>query len=154
LTVVGLSSSTLYYFRVASFNSASEPNFTNLGSTITAAVACTSPFFSTPFLFTDSTLTAGVSVVRVVHVTDLRTAVNELLSDANLPQPYAWTNAALTPSVSVIEAADIIDLQTAIDSVYSACHIVPPGFAPPTPASSTIRVEDVEALRSAVQSAP
>jgi Beta-propeller repeat len=113
---------------------------------------CSGPF---SFSFTDPTLTSGTTLIRAVHVNELRSDVNQLRSDAGLAA-YSFTDPTLTPGTTLIRAVHINDLRTALAAVYTACSSTAPTYtdATLTPGSSLIRAIDISQLRTNVQNAP
>lgn len=100
--------------------------------------------------FTDDVLTADSSMIRAVHITELRTRVDALRARFNLPA-YAWTDRALTPAVTLVRAQHIIDLRTALSDVYSAARQTPPNYADPSlGAGTTVKAAYIAELRTAV----
>jgi hypothetical protein len=63
--------------------------------------------------FTDPTITPGVMVVKAVHLTELRTALDAARSALSLPA-ISYTNPSPTAGVSFVSAADINDLRTGV----------------------------------------
>ena len=63
--------------------------------------------------WTDAVLTPGASVVRAVHLTELRTAIDEAYVRAGRTPP-SYTDAAVTCRVTVIRAQDVNDLRQAV----------------------------------------
>jgi hypothetical protein len=101
--------------------------------------------------FTDDPLSAGVTTVKAVHITELRSRINDLRARFKLG-PYDWTDDALGPG-SIIKAVDIVDLRTALQQAYVAAGRPAPSFpTDPTlaPRSIVIKVAHIQELRSAV----
>jgi hypothetical protein len=101
--------------------------------------------------FTDDPLSARVTVVKAIHVTELRSRINDLRARFNLG-PYDWTDDALAPG-SIIKAADVGDLRTALQQAYAAAGRPAPSFpTDPTivPASTVIKAAHIQELRTAV----
>jgi hypothetical protein len=69
-------------------------------------------------------------VIQVVHVVQLRTAIDTLRAFYDL-QPFAWTNA-LTVGMSVVMAVDISQLRQALQQIAAAAHTTLPAFTDPT----------------------
>jgi hypothetical protein len=100
--------------------------------------------------FTDDTLTAGVSTIRAVHITELRTRIDALrmrfgLSGAN------WTETPIG-TVTTVQAIHVAELRTALEEAYAAAKQTPPVFADPTlvPGGTTISALHLQQLRNAV----
>ena len=58
----------------------------------------------------DATITAGVTIIKAAHVTELRTALNAARSTLSLPA-ISYSRPTLTTGVTVIFAADISELR-------------------------------------------
>jgi hypothetical protein len=99
--------------------------------------------------FTDDTLTAGVSEVKAIHVTELRTRINALLVRFGRPA-WTWTDPSLAPG-NPIKAVHITDMRNAILSAYSFGAMVPPTFTDPTlTAGLAVKRVHFQELRDAV----
>src|SRR5207245_5919098 len=70
---------------------------------------------ATTVIFTDDVLT----IIRVAHVTQLRTAVNAVRALAGFVDPYNFTDPTLTPGASTIRAVHITELRSALDAARS-----------------------------------
>ncbi len=101
--------------------------------------------------FTDSTLTPGTTVIKLVHVTELRTRIDHVRSLHALG-PYAYTNATLTAGSSAVKAVDVTDMRTALAQAYTASGMTPPTYSHPTLTAtvSTVTAADIQELRNAV----
>ena len=99
--------------------------------------------------FADQPLLAGVTVVRAVHVSELRTRIDALRVRFGLGS-FAYTAgapAAFTP----IEARHVTELRTALAEAYVAAGRTAPLFADPVLAIGTvIRARHLNELRAAV----
>ncbi len=105
---------------------------------------------ATTITFTDSPLTAGV-LVRVAHITDLRTAVNAVRYAANLDPPFQWTDSPLL-SGAAIRAVHIQELRTKLDEALMQIGLPAPAYSEPITAGQTvIRALHVNELRSRTQ---
>ena len=99
--------------------------------------------------FIDDQLTPGVSVIRAVHVTELRTRINALRAQKGL-RPYSFFTTP-TAGLSLIRAWDITELRQALFDVYAAS-----GKAGPTYTNSVVsagmmvKAVDMTELRNAV----
>jgi hypothetical protein len=133
-TTPALTSTTRYWVRVSNAGGSANSN------TATIAIA-----------FTDSTLTSGSSVIRLVHVTELRTRINAIRAARGL-QPYSYANPTLTAGSSVIKAIDITELRTALAQAYTAAGMTVPTYTYPTLTAgvSIVRAIDMTELRNAV----
>jgi len=82
-----------------------------------------------PSSFTDPTLIPGVTVIRGVHINNLRAAVNTLQTDAGL-LASTWTDT-LTAGSARVRTAHITELRAALNAVYTACGQTPPAYTTP-----------------------
>ena len=99
--------------------------------------------------FTDTTLTAGVSTVRAVHVTQLRSRIDAQRVRFGLLS-FAWTDTALAPG-AVVRAVHVSELRTAIQQAYVAAGRSTPAFTDTLLAQSTvIKAIHILELREAV----
>jgi hypothetical protein len=107
---------------------------------------------ATTVMFTDSTLTAGITPIRAVHVSELRVAVNAVRALAG------FTAAAFTdPSLGAggaIEAVHLTELRSALTEARESLALP---LAPPfddgtiTPGVTPVKVAHPGQLRSSVQ---
>ena len=97
-------------------------------------------------------ITAGVTPVKALHITELRDAINTLRSRNGLPA-FSFGSAP-TAGVTEIQAAHIRDLRSALDAVYG---VVKPGqkpsYAPIVPRQTVIEKAHIDEIRNAVRGA-
>ncbi|MEK6337374.1 MAG: choice-of-anchor Q domain-containing protein [Acidobacteriota bacterium] len=67
-----------------------------------------------PTVFTDDTITVGVTTAKAQHIIELRQAVDAMRAVAGL-SPAPWTDATLNPGSSIIKAIHIQELRTYLD---------------------------------------
>ncbi len=127
-----------------------EVQISTAGSII-GTLKCKGPF---TFAFTDPTLTAGVAVVRTVHIQELRDDIDSLRQNADLAT-YSWTDPVLTPGVTTIRTVHITELRSALDAVYTACSQTPPTYTDPTLTAGVTPVRNlhISELRTTVNAA-
>jgi hypothetical protein len=107
--------------------------------------------------FTDDPLTAGTTVVKAVHIAELRAAIAVLRARYALPV-FVWTDPTLAAGTSVVKAAHISELRTALDDVYG--QLIPslplPTYTDPTiVAGQTVsKAAHVQELRNAARAVP
>jgi hypothetical protein len=80
--------------------------------------------------FADNTLIPGETIVRAVHVTELRARIDALLVRFGRPA-WTWTDPALTAG-NPINAIHIVDLRNALRTAYQFAPQAPPTFTDPT----------------------
>lgn len=99
--------------------------------------------------FTDDPLTAGSTVIRAVHVTELRTRIDAVRARYGLG-PYAYSN---TPMIyaSLIRASDVVEMRRALLEAYDKAGLPPPTYTDPTLGpGATVKVEHIAEVRAAV----
>jgi hypothetical protein len=94
-----------------------------------------------PPVFTDDPLIPGVTVIKAVHITELRTAVNQARSRASLSAANWAEN--ISQSVTLIKAAHIVELRTRLDEARAALFLTPASY---TDATLTVGVTTVKAV--------
>jgi len=100
--------------------------------------------------FTDNTITAGATVIKVVHLIELRSRVDALRTRFGLG-PYGWTDASLVRGVTTIKAVHVTELRAALLAAYMAAAASSPGFTDPTlTAGVSVRSVHIDELRNAV----
>ncbi len=100
------------------------------------------------YAFTDSTIQPGVTAVKRVHVTELRSAANAVRALAGLGA-VSWAE----PSPDIVRAAHISELRTAIDQARAALHLPTLTHIDPTltAGTSAIRAAHFEELRASMR---
>jgi hypothetical protein len=102
-----------------------------------------------PSGFTDDPLVPGLTIVRAVHITELRARIDALRLLYALPA-FAWSDQTMTSGATPVRAVHIADLRTALAAVYAAAGKTPPTYTDPSLAGVTIRAAHVAELRAAV----
>jgi len=98
--------------------------------------------------FTDAEIAVGVTLIRAVHISELRTRIDAVRTAHNLPA-FAWL--PITAGVTPIRAQDILDLRTALSEAAVAAGHQPPAFSTPAPApGGTMLAVHVSELRAAL----
>jgi hypothetical protein len=85
--------------------------------------------------FTDDPLVAGVTVIKAVHLAELRTAVNQIRSAAGLGA-YPFTDSA--SSGVVVKAIHIQQLRTALDEARQKLGLSTGGWTDPSLGAGTV----------------
>ena len=101
--------------------------------------------------FTDDPLQPGVTPVKAVHFTELRTRIDALRSVAGLLR-FPWTDPVLRAGVTRVRRVHLLELRTALAEAYSAAGRAAPPWTDASPAvgSTPIRAAHVTELRTAV----
>lgn len=115
-------------------------------------VRCDMGAFELPAAFTDPTLAPGVTPIKVVHITDLRTRINAVRAARNL-SAYEWTDPTLTAGSTVVKAVHVLEMRTALAEAYTQAGMTPPTYTIPIPALGvTVMATAISELRVAVSS--
>jgi hypothetical protein len=104
-----------------------------------------------PAAFTDDPLTPGVSTIRALHITELRTRIDALRFQLGL-SPFAWTDVPLG-AARVVRHTHVAEMRTALDQAYIAAGADNrPTYTDDTlvPGSTPVRVVHIQQLRNAV----
>ena len=101
--------------------------------------------------FTDHPIVRGVTPVKAVHFTELRTRIDALRIGAGLAR-FQWTDPVLARGVTPIRAVYLQELRAALGEAYAAAGRTAPGWtdADPRPGATPIRAVYVMELRAAV----
>jgi hypothetical protein len=107
---------------------------------------------STDLLFTDDPLTSQVTVVKAVHVTDLRLAIDILRSRNGLAR-FAYSDSSLLVGTTVERALHLTDLREALNAVYDALRLARPLYTDPVIGAGQTMIKEahIAELRSAVR---
>jgi hypothetical protein len=99
--------------------------------------------------FTDDPIQTGVTPVRAIHVSELRTRIDALRERHGLSLPE-WTDASLAGVV--VKAAHITELRRALADVYVASRRAAPTFADPdVSVGMLIKTDHIVDLRAAIE---
>jgi RHS repeat-associated protein len=104
-----------------------------------------------PPVFTDDPLVPGVTVIKAVHITELRTAVNQARARASLAAAN-WAESV--SSGGLIKAAHIVELRTRLDEARAALGLSAASYTDPSlSAGNTVKAAHVQELRQRVTEA-
>src|SRR5207247_2156889 len=100
--------------------------------------------------FTDDPLIAGTTVVKAVHITELRSHIDAIRMAVSLGA-YSWTDT-LAPGAMYIRAKHITEMRAALQDAYVARGAPPPPIYtdPNLGAGATIKVAHIAEIRAAV----
>lgn len=99
-------------------------------------------------VFTDDPLASGLTVIKAVHVTQLRDRINGARTARGLAA--ATWGRAITPGLTVLPS-DITEMRTKLAEVYTADGEAPPTYADSAlPAGTLIKAAHIAELRAAV----
>ena len=80
----------------------------------------------------DDPLLPGVTQIKAVHFTELRTRINKLLTGCG-GTAFAFTDPTLTANETRVRAVHVTDLRTALGRAYDACGRSRPTWSEPAP---------------------
>lgn len=103
---------------------------------------------ATAITFTDNPLTTGTTLVKAVHVSELRQAVNAVRAAANLGAA-TWTDTSLTNVA--IKAVHIQELRTNLDQALSALGVSTSAYTDPLLSGVAIKKLHVDEVRQRVE---
>jgi hypothetical protein len=106
----------------------------------------------TAFTFTDDPVVAQITVVKAIHVFELRAAINTVRASRGLA-PFAWTDAIIAPGITAVRAVHLTELRTALNQAYQAAGRAVPTYTDPAVGSgiTAIRASHLNELRAAVR---
>ncbi|MCY4507475.1 MAG: Ig-like domain-containing protein [Acidobacteria bacterium] len=101
--------------------------------------------------FTDHPLRLGVTPVKAIHFTELRTRIDALRRTAGLLR-FSWTDPALRAGGTRVRRVHLLELRSALAEAYQAAGRATPRWTDASPAAGTtpIRALHVTELRAAV----
>jgi hypothetical protein len=102
--------------------------------------------------FTDDPIQPGVTPIRVVHITELRTRIDAVRAARSLA-PYSWTDATMTAQTTTASAVHILELREALNAVYDAADRPRPLYDDSTLVQhvTPIRATHIAQLRDALK---
>ena len=103
--------------------------------------------------FTDAPLQPGTTVVKLLHITELREAIETLRARHGLTAAV-WTDPDPVAGVTVVKATHLSELRMALDQVYAAAGQTPPVYTRPviSEQATIIAAVDIAELRAAIVS--
>ena len=101
--------------------------------------------------FTDDPLSTGSTVIRAVHVTELRSHIDTQRIRFGLAA-YPWTDPTLTAGTTQVGAVHVTDLRLALAQAYTAASLTPPAYStdPILSAGTSIKALHLSEIRAAV----
>jgi LasA protease len=98
-------------------------------------------------VFTDTPLDAGVTSIKAIHVTELRTRIDAVRAARGLG---AYTFTDDPPAGVTIKSAHILEMRTAITQAYAIAGIPAPTFTDASLTDIPVKTTHINELRSAV----
>lgn len=98
--------------------------------------------------FTDDPLGPGVSTIRALHITELRSRIDAARTVRGL-LPFHWTDISLDGGVP-FKARHILDLRAAVTEAYVVDGVSPPAFTDPDLVGVGVKAVHIAELRAAV----
>jgi hypothetical protein len=99
--------------------------------------------------FRDDPLTAGSTVIKAGHLTELRTRIDAVRARYGLGM-YSYTDPTITRGVTIVKAQHIIEMRAALLEAYNAAARTPPTYSTNPRAGVSIVVADIADLRAAL----
>jgi hypothetical protein len=99
--------------------------------------------------FTDDPLIAGLTVIRAVHIAELRARIDAVRAHFLLGS-YPYTDSIMA-NATTIRARQMAEARTALDEAYDAAMRTRPSYSTSPEVGVTIRVADIAELRAAIQ---
>src|SRR5206468_1661422 len=81
--------------------------------------------------FTDDPLTAQSTLIKTVHLAEVRAAIDTVRVARGLTT-FAWTDPTLTPGVTTIKVVHVTELRTALNQAYQAAARTLPTYTDPS----------------------
>jgi len=124
--------------------------------TLGGATAVTATFnLNGPFTFTDPDLAVGFSIIRAVHIMELRDAINTGRTRRGLAR-FSFTDPSLTVGSTTVKAVHIVELRTALNEASTAGGASTQNYTDPAlgDGPTIVKAVHITELRSAVQTLP
>ena len=104
------------------------------------------------FTFTDDPLVARNTLIKTVHVTQVRAAINSVRVARGLTA-FAWTDPTLTPGSTPVKVVHLTELRTALNQAYQAAGRTAPTYTDPTVVArlTVMKATHLSELRAAVR---
>ena len=101
--------------------------------------------------FTDDPIRSGVTPVKAVHFTELRSRIDGLRQAAGL-QRFTWTDPVLTAGATRMRLVHLLELRAALAEAFTGTSRAVPNWTDPAPVAGTtpIRAAHLMELRAAV----
>ena len=97
----------------------------------------------------DGTITASTTVIKAIHIMELRGRVDALRERWAL-SPYGWTDEVLTPGSTTVKAVHIQELRSALNAAYTAAGSGTPTYYESVSSGNTIKKLHIDETRGFV----
>lgn len=104
------------------------------------------PHLASDYTFTDDPVTAGVTTVRILHLYELRSAINSVRQTAGLPQ-YSWGES----SPQLTRAAHINEMRSAVTAAVVALKRPEPAWSEEVTQGVSIRARHLQEIRDVIR---
>jgi hypothetical protein len=125
-----------YFYKVSAENSSGQ------------VLGWTNVDLATTVVFADNPLVPQETVVQVLHVTELRTAVNAVRAAAGL-SAAGWTRPSLTGAW--IQAIDVSELRSRLNEAVSSLGLTVPNYTDASLTGITVKAAHFSELRQGVR---
>lgn len=102
--------------------------------------------------WTDSVIVAGQTLIRKVHMDELRSEVNTTEADVGLSQT-SWTDSIIVASQTLIKAIHFTELRTALETIFSTIEETPPTWTDSDLTDMAVRKVHLTELRTETENA-
>jgi RHS repeat-associated protein len=116
-----------------------------------ALITATAPFQSGPPTFTDDPLVAGTTLIKAIHVTELRSAINLLRQRAGLAT-VSWAEAV--GAGTLVKASHITEMRTRLEEARTALGLAATSYTDPgLTVGNTIKAAHIQEIRDSLKAA-
>jgi len=117
------------------------------GNTATATLTVT---LTDTFAFADDPLAAQSTMVKAVHILELRAAIDSVRVARGLTA-FAWTDPTLTPGSTTARAVHVTELRSALNQAYQAAGQALPTYTDAPAGAAAIKATHLNEVRTAVR---
>ena len=148
---VSLSASRVTVTPVSEGTTVATVTATDINGSNTPATQTFTVTVGTRAPFTDHPIVAGVTPLKAIHFTELRSRIDGVRVGAGLAR-FAWTDRVLRPGVTRVRLVHLLELRSALVAAYRAAGRAAPLWTDAVPVAGTtpIRAPHLMELRAAV----
>lgn len=132
---------TAYLYKVTAVISGVESAFSNKD-------------LATTILFTDPVLGVQSTVIKAVHITELRTAIDAVrkLANGGVANPFGYADPSITAQSTGVKKVHLTDLRNALDSARATLGLSPLAYTDPAivQQSTAVKAAHFAELRNGV----